>query len=121
MVLVVDDDPHVLEMSRVVLETYGYEALVASESATAEALFESNVGEIRAVISELRVSGESGYALVNRLIVGEPSLPVLFVHSGTGPGGELPAATRASYLAKPFSASELIEAVRHTIDSTASM
>ena len=115
--LVVDDDPEVLTMTRVILERYGYAALVAADAAVAETLFASQAGKIQAVISELRISGESGYALINRFAARAPSLPILFVHSGSGSDCDLPPPNEATFLAKPFAASELAAALRQAIDA----
>lgn len=114
-VLVVEDDPGVLELATYHLRRAGFEVV---EAASAEAAWE-HLGAVDAVVLDRMLPGESGGAFLGRLRRDARfgSLPVLFLTaraSEVDRVGGLDAGAD-DYLVKPFSAAELSARVRALI------
>jgi two-component system response regulator GlrR len=110
-ILVVDDDPDLLDLIGMRLTSAGYEVALA---ASGEAALESYRTEPpRVVITDLRMDGMDGHALFDRLHAMAPSLPVIILTAhGTIP--DAVAATQRgvfSFLTKPFDGKELLSRV----------
>jgi PAS domain S-box-containing protein len=116
-VLVVDDEPAVLDVTRRSLERLGYEVQVAADAAQAEALL---AGEWRpaVLITDVIMPEVSGPQLVARLRPSWPDLPVLYISGFTGEelteGGDL--VPGEAFLAKPYTPIELGVRLRALLD-----
>lgn len=110
-VLVVDDDPGLLDLIQMRLEAGGYE--VACAASGEEALRRFHEWRPRAVISDLRMDGMDGHALFSRLHAEAPTVPVIILTAhGTIP--DAVAATQRGvfgFLTKPFDGQELLARV----------
>ena len=109
--LVVDDDPELLELIAEYLSGQGFEVVVAEDGAAMDAAFEAH--EIDLVILDLMLPGEDGLSIARRLR-GDRDVPIIMV-SAQGDdvdrivGLEIGA---DDYLAKPFNPRELLARVR---------
>jgi signal transduction histidine kinase/CheY-like chemotaxis protein len=117
MILVVDDDPNIRELTRMLLQEGGYQVMTASGSADALRLMQSNEHEVALVILDLSMPEMSGTELERRLAALGLPAKVLFV-SGHDPealseGMELVA---HAMLQKPFTRSGLLGRVRRLLD-----
>jgi two-component system response regulator GlrR len=110
-ILVVDDDPGLLELIGMRLSAAGYDVLSAASGEQALVLFHQE--RPRAVITDLRMDGMDGHALFDRLHAAAPSIPVIILTAhGTIP--DAVAATRRgvfSFLTKPFDGRDLLALV----------
>jgi two-component system, cell cycle sensor histidine kinase and response regulator CckA len=77
LVLVVDDEPHVLSLLKTMLTELGYEPLVVGNSADALAAFTERQDEVRLAILNVQLSGTEGAELYRRLKTLQPRLKVL--------------------------------------------
>ncbi len=87
LVVVIDDNPQVLEATRVLLASWGCEVVVAASGAQALAQFAHSPRVPQALVCDYRLQGgESGIAVVERLRseFNEP-LPALLITGDTGP------------------------------------
>ena len=124
-ILVVDDDPDLLDLIEIRLAADGYTVSRAASGAEALDLFRAE--RPRAVISDLRMEGMDGHALFARLHAEAPTVPVIILTAhGTIP--DAVAATQRGvfgFLTKPFDGKELLAkvadamAVSPEVDSTA--
>ncbi len=105
--LVVEDDPDIRELMAWVLAGAGFAVLEAGSAAEALARFEEAPGVAGLVVDRLLPDGD-GVALVEELRRRLPGLPAVVV-SGAGEEPEDPG---TGFLAKPFTARELLERVR---------
>lgn len=114
-ILVVDDDPDLLDLIVMRLRSAGYE--VAAAASGAEALRSFRAERPRAVLTDLRMDSMDGHALFERLHAEAPSLPVIILTAhGTIP--DAVAATQRgvfSFLTKPFDGRELLERIADAV------
>lgn len=115
-VLVVDDEPQVLNVAMRALERAGFHALGASGPARAEAICRDHPEPIDALVMDVVLDGSHGYDAVPHLLEVRPGMQVLYI-SGY-PGQLMFAATgvQAEFLLKPFNAEELVAAVRSLLE-----
>jgi signal transduction histidine kinase len=117
MILVVDDDPNVRELTRMLLQEGGYRVMTAAGSTDALRLMQSKEHDVALVILDLSMPEMSGTELERRLAALHLPAKVLFV-SGHDPdalsgGTELVA---HAMLQKPFTRSGLLGQVRRLLD-----
>lgn len=116
LVLVVDDEPAVLQMTTRVLQHDGLEVIAAGGGEEALERFKAVAGQVQLVVTDIMMPGMDGIALVPRLLALNPKLKVIGV-SGMDYSArktELEALGFAEVLRKPYELSELWEAVhRH--------
>ncbi len=116
-ILVVDDEPRVLEVTSRVLRGLGYTVLEAGDPAAALAVAESGAA-FDLLLTDLVMPGMNGRALAEHLADLRPALPVLFM-SGYDPetvfaDGLLDPG--APFLSKPFGRETLASCVRALLD-----
>ena len=117
-ILLVEDDPGVLDFSLGVLEHLGYQMLAAASGEIALALAEAHPTAIHLLITDVIMPGMNGRILADRLVSKRPDLRVLFssgytenviVHHGVLEEG-------INFLGKPFTALSLARKVRDVLD-----
>jgi two-component system, cell cycle sensor histidine kinase and response regulator CckA len=111
-VLVVDDEATVREVARVTLSRAGYRPLTAAGGAAAVALLAAG-HDVRLAVVDINMPDMGGPQTMRELRRLRPGLPLVAI-SGMDPGdlGRAGLAPPASFLAKPFPAGALAEAVR---------
>ncbi len=77
LVLLVDDDPLVLNMAQSMLSRMGYGVLAASGGAEAVKLFEEDPDRVRIVITDLSMPGMDGWQTLTALRKIRPNIPVV--------------------------------------------
>ena len=108
-VLVVDDEDAVRELTRRILAEGGFSCLEARDAETALALYRESPRDIDLLLTDVVMAGTSGTELAARI---GPDLPVLFMSGYAGDAtAQLPPGA-PPLLEKPFSAEELLGAVR---------
>jgi PAS domain S-box-containing protein len=117
--LLVEDEPAILAISRKVLERLGYKVLTASTPAEAIRLAEANASEIHLLVTDVVMPGMNGRDLANQLLSLRPNLKCLFMsgytadiiaHHGALDGG-------VHFIQKPFSMGDLAAKVRIVVGS----
>jgi two-component system response regulator GlrR len=117
-ILVVDDDPDILRLLDLRLQTAGYEVETASSAEKALALITINKPHL--VVTDLRMDGMSGLALFDTLHQSDPGLPVIILTAH----GSIPEAVEAtrrgvfSFLTKPFESKDLLQQVADALRIT---
>ena len=104
-VLVVEDEPALLTMTKIMLEKSGYQVLTASTPSEALALAEQHASEIRLVITDVVMPEMNGRDLAKQLQSLYPTLKFLFMSGYTADvianRGVLD--TGVHFIQKPFS------------------
>src|SRR6266516_1021061 len=118
-VLVVEDEPAVLTLSRRALETQGYVVLAASDATAALRIVERHGGTIHLLVTDGVMLGLSGRELADKLAARRPGIRVLYMSGYPGDAvvehGSLPAGS--AFLQKPFSPDSLARKVRDVLDA----
>ena len=111
VVLVVDDDAAIRDLMKRVLGAKGFSALSAHDATSAFTIAERHKGEIHAVVSDVVLPGLSGLDLVGELRRRDPNIAVVLVsgHSADAVARHGSMQPRCEFLAKPFTASQLVE------------
>lgn len=112
-VLVIDDDPGMRTMCRVVLEREGWEVDLAEDGAAGVQRVLASGDDLDCVVSDVNMPGLDGFGFLAAMQAHDEDLPVLLMTAAP----ELAGAVRAidlgavSYLAKPFTPEALAEGV----------
>jgi CheY-like chemotaxis protein len=113
-ILVVEDEPGVLNVVSRILGEAGYTVLTATNPLEAELLLAQHTGEVRLLVTDVVMPGGSGPELYERLSARHPSLKVLYMSGYTDHGvvrdGIL--TPEDPFIQKPFTPQALAEKVR---------
>jgi nitrogen-specific signal transduction histidine kinase/CheY-like chemotaxis protein len=112
LVLVVDDEPQIRDITAAMLSRNGYRVLTAGDGAEAVALFATRSGEISVLITDLIMPNLDGAALANIALHLNPRLKVLAM-SGLSSANRSGKTERfgGAFLFKPFKIQALLAAV----------
>ena len=113
MILVVEDQPATAQITRILLESWGYKVLEAHCAAEALEILEMRAAEVRLLLTDVIMPGMNGPQLATHVLQKCPDLPVVFM-SGY-PSDEL-LGQDCSFLAKPFNPASLARVVRKGLD-----
>ncbi len=119
-ILVVDDDPGLLRLLSIRLTAAGYE--VDTVESAEKALAHLSVVLPRVVITDLRMDGMDGMALLGAIHERHPTLPVIILTAhGTVPDA-IDATKRgvASFITKPFDSKALLDQVEQAMRAAGS-
>jgi two-component system, cell cycle sensor histidine kinase and response regulator CckA len=115
-ILLVEDEPHVRVLARVVLEQAGYEVLEAASGGQAIEQWREHGAAVRLLLTDVVMpDGVSGYDLAAHLRAQAPALSVIYM---SGYSADITAHALAlqegrNFIQRPFSAQRLMETV-HT-------
>ncbi len=110
LVLVVDDEAAVRQITRQTLEAYGYRVLLANDGAEAVAIFGERHREIDIVLTDMMMPIMDGPATIQVLRRIEPRIPIIAA-SGLSTSEHVSRATRLAiqhFLPKPYTARTLL-------------
>jgi CheY-like chemotaxis protein len=116
-VLVVDDEPEVLDFATEILERVGYRVLEAADGPSAIEVVRRHPGDIHLLVTDMVMPGLSGRDLAERLRALRRALPVLYM-SGYVQDASARAAfasEHSAFLAKPFAPETLADRVRELL------
>jgi len=119
MILVVDDEKAVREVTQLVLGDNGYRTLGAADGAEAISIFASHLGCIDAVFTDVMMPLVDGVALCRALQKMNPEVRII-ASTGCGDANrsrELRALNVSSVLTKPFHTNELLNALHDAMAS----
>jgi DNA-binding response OmpR family regulator len=117
-ILVIDDDPTILELMKAILDDEGY--AVEAALTGKDALQDGSGPPPALVVLDMFVPGISGAELADALRARYgPQLPIL-ITSASSVDQEAHALGAYDYLPKPFDLDELLAAVRQGLDGAAS-
>jgi len=119
LVLIVDDEQAIREITRTTLEAFNYRAVTANDGAQAVALFARHSGEVKAVITDMMMPVMDGAALIAALRTLDPQIKII-ASSGHYAEGKITEAANAgvnSFLIKPYTAEDLLKALADVLSS----
>jgi CheY-like chemotaxis protein len=118
LILVVDDEPVIRNITRKILENFGYRVVLACDGIEALAIYGELKGAIRLVLTDMMMPVLDGPATINRLLALDPALPII-----AASGLDVSSTTAHAFhdavkavLSKPFTAEALLRTVREVLD-----
>jgi signal transduction histidine kinase/ActR/RegA family two-component response regulator len=117
-VLVVDDDPLILELVRTTLQRAGYRVATATSAEEAIRSFRRAAEPFRLVLSDVVMPDVNGYDMARRLQAHDAGVNVLFMSGQVVPDSGRPPLPGDMFdlLAKPFRPEGLLRAVRSALE-----
>jgi CheY-like chemotaxis protein len=118
-ILLIDDEPHVLDMWGDLLEEHGYAVLTAEDGRRGLEIYRERAADITLVILDYIMPGMGGDAVIERLKEIDPDVQIL-VASGYSENGQAKGIVNgdtAGFIQKPATMIELLRKVRNAIDA----
>jgi two-component system cell cycle sensor histidine kinase/response regulator CckA len=118
-VVVVEDDPSVRELVKLMLEGFGYEILAAPDGDSAARLCHEHPGGVDLLLTDVVMPDIGGRVLAERLIALFPDLRVLFMSGYSDEAVFRHGIIRpdTAFIEKPFSQAGLARKVREVLDA----
>ncbi len=119
LILVVDDEAAVRQITRHTLEAFGYRVLLAADGTEAVALFAARMQEVAAVLTDMMMPVMDGPMTIMVLKRMQPQVRILAA-SGLGANGMVDKATSSgvqNFLPKPYTAEVMLQALQKTLQN----
>jgi PAS domain S-box-containing protein len=119
-ILLVEDESSLRTLLANILAQLGYRVLDAADSSVALDLWARHADKIDLLLTDLMLpDGMNGRELADQLLAARPNLKVLYAsgYSAEVAGKDLPLQEGVNFLAKPFHAHRLAQAVRSRLDA----
>lgn len=111
-ILVAEDDPLVLLAVEDALQEAGFDVVTASSGSQAIELLGDAQGQIKAVVTDIRMGpGPSGWDVGRHAREGLPSMPVVYVSGDSAADWAVHGVPKSLMLSKPFAFPQLITAL----------
>jgi PAS domain S-box-containing protein len=117
MILVVDDEPNILQITKTIFEKHNYRVVSANDGPEALALFAQQMPSIGGVLTDIAMPYMDGVALVRALKKMKSDIPII-ASSGQGdqPGVvQLQSLGVKNFLSKPYNTEKLLATVQETL------
>lgn len=114
-VLVVDDEPGIVQLLTLVLKQNGHTVVSATNGVEGLMVYSSYHSNIDLVLADVVMPGMNGVELVARLRMIDPAVKILLMSGAVPAGIEAPEDLRL--LRKPFPPQVLLEAVEQMLES----
>jgi CheY-like chemotaxis protein len=113
LILIIDDEAAIREITSETLQAYGYKAMTASDGAEGVALFAENKGRIKVVITDIMMPVMDGTAAILALKKMNPDVKIIAA-SGLTTRGQIKTPSNynvQAFLTKPYTAEKLLRAL----------
>ncbi len=112
LLLLVEDDPHIIDVLDDVLTAAGYEVRKAKDGVQALDAIEANASDLRAVVTDIKLGeGPDGWAIAQRAREFIPNMPVVYMSGDSVHEWASKGVPGSAVLAKPFAPAQLVTAV----------
>ncbi|MBD2457168.1 response regulator [Nostoc sp. FACHB-87] len=118
LILIVDDEPSIQEITRTSLETHHYETLIASDGIEAIAQYAKNANKISVVLMDIMLPSLDGVTAIRTLQKINPQVKIIAT-SGLIPKEKLGEITKMGvkkFLAKPYTVNELLLSLQEILN-----
>jgi PAS domain S-box-containing protein len=118
LILVVDDEADIREITSTTLERYGYRVLMARDGREAVDIYRRRAGEIQLVVTDMAMPNLDGPATIHALRKVDPNVKVIAT-SGVRSTGKLSEAVQLgvkTFLPKPYTAEKLLTVVAESLN-----
>ena len=119
LVLVVDDEPGILRVTKMILEKHNYRVLEANDGPEALALFAQQMDSVNIILADIMMPYMDGVMLIRAIRKMKPAMKFI---ASTGQGEEtrvpeLETLHVANFLTKPYDTERLLKTLRDTLTS----
>lgn len=118
-ILLVEDEPGILEFTNIILTTFGYSVLLAVNPSEALQISHSHTGKIHLLLTDVIMPEMNGRELARIIQLNHPEIKLMFMSGYSAdviaPHGVLDEGM--SFIEKPFMLDDLLMKVRTTLDS----
>jgi CheY-like chemotaxis protein len=110
LILVVDDEESIVDITTATLDKFGYKVISASDGTQAIAQYAKNSGQVAAVITDMAMPNLDGLATIRALKAIDPAAKIIAMSGlvNIEQAAELNALGITSFLSKPFTAEALL-------------
>jgi PAS domain S-box-containing protein len=119
LILVVDDEAPIREITRTVLETHNYKVLTACDGIEAIAFYAEHQDEISLVLTDMMMPDMDGLTTIRTLQKMNPDIEIIAV-SGLASNRQVTEASGTSvktFLSKPYTANELLKTLYEVMNA----
>jgi two-component system cell cycle sensor histidine kinase/response regulator CckA len=113
LVLVVDDEENIRQITKATLEKFGYRTLIAADGTEALAIYAQNAAEINLVLTDMAMPFMDGAATIRALRRLNPTLPIIAA-SGLPPA-DINDLNVNAFLSKPYTAEKLLTTIAEIV------
>lgn len=119
LVIVVDDEEYIRDVTKATLEKFGYRVLTAADGTEGLALFAQHCDETAAVIADVAMPYMDGPSMVRAMRKMDPNLRMIMMSGlmNENQRSEIETLGITSVLSKPFTAENLLEELKKTLRS----
>jgi CheY-like chemotaxis protein len=119
LVLVVDDEAAVRQITQQTLEVFGYHVVVAADGIEACSIYAARKDEIAVVLTDMMMPTMDGPAMIEVLLKLDPQVRIIAASGlhANAMDAHSPSAGVKHFLAKPFTAETLLKTLREALDS----
>ncbi|MBE2286310.1 MAG: PAS domain S-box protein [Prosthecobacter sp.] len=117
LVLVIDDEAAVREITRQTLSAYGYRTLLAADGAEAVTLYSKHTNDIAVVLTDMAMPVMDGATTIQVLVKMNPQVRIIAASGVTAHGGMKKSAEAGArqFLPKPYTAETILRALRQVL------
>lgn len=118
LILVVDDEPAVREITRQTLEAFGYSVALASDGVDATSIYAERKEEIALVLTDMMMPIMDGPTMIQVLLKLDPQVRIIAA-SGLNANSMVAKATHAGvshFIPKPYTAETLLKTIRDVLE-----
>jgi two-component system, cell cycle sensor histidine kinase and response regulator CckA len=115
--LIVDDEPAILDLVTRVCEATGYRCLQADDGAEALKLFQRNRADIAAIMTDVNMPGMDGLTLIRAVREAAPEAKIILSSGSLGEAEQRVAAGIGvtAFLPKPYTVAQLMACIRSVV------
>lgn len=120
LILVVDDEENVVQVTAATLEHFGYRTVQAANGAKGVVAFEKNRNDVALVLTDMSMPDMDGPTMIKKLRESHPGVKIIGMSGLMNPEqtAELHALDVSSFLTKPFTAEKLLAAISHALHNS---
>jgi two-component system cell cycle sensor histidine kinase/response regulator CckA len=117
LILVVDDEPSNLEMTKSILETFNYSVLTACNGLEAVQIYESNKERVKVILTDLNMPAMDGFTLIKTLdeINSDTRIIASSGLMNTRNKSEFAGLNVKSFLQKPYTSEKLLKKINEVL------
>ena len=121
LLLLVEDEPLILDMMRTALEDGGFSVVVAAEGTEAIALLDRDGDNVSGLITDVRLGhGPDGWAVARHARHKKPDLPVVYMTGDSAADWAAEGVPKSLLLQKPFAPAQAITAISTLLNDASS-